>query len=143
MSVGLVVDTFNLGLTEQKLRRLADINIRDLLEVVGSEVEGQTRARIEDEKRSPDGAPWAPWSTDYAKTRHGGHSLLMDEGHLGDAIQYIVSGDEVAVGSNLVYHATHQYGRGPIPARPQLGLSAANERDIQELVGDFIEDLMR
>lgn len=40
----------------------------------------------------------------------------------------------LTMGSNLVYAATHQWGRGPIPARPFLP-------QIEELVGPFQQEL--
>jgi phage virion morphogenesis protein len=98
-------------------------NPAPLLDAMGALVESQTRQRITSTKTAPDGKKWAPWSEKYAVTRHGGHSLLRNEGDLLDAIQHLVSGDTSEVGANLEYAATHQYGdrkRG-IPARPYLG----------------------
>ena len=60
----------------------------ELLESIGAVAESQTRRRISDEKTAPDGTPWAPWSTDYAKTRHGNQSLLQGDGDLLDSIEY-------------------------------------------------------
>jgi len=117
----------------------------ELLESVGALVESQTRRRIQEEKESPEGEAWEAWSERYAATRHGGNSLLQGEGDLLDSIQYLAGDDEVEVGSNLVYAATHQYGdpgRG-IPARPYLGLSDEDEQEIDELIRDFAGDLTR
>ena len=38
----------------------------------------------------------------------------------------------------MVYAATHQFGRGNIPARPFLGVSDENVEDIGALVMKFI-----
>ena len=128
-----------------KLERLARPDQVELMEQIGSLVESQTRNRIKNEKRAPDGTPWKKWSDEYSKTRHGGHSLLMNEGDLLDSIQWQVSGDSVEIGSNLVYARTHQLGRkvgrGRIPARPYLGLSAENRDEISEAIDSWLESL--
>lgn len=82
----------------------------ELLKLIGGEVEDYTRRRISDEKTAPDGTPWAPWSADYAKTRHGGNSLLQGEGGLLDSIEYQVQRNSVRVGSALAYAGVHQDG---------------------------------
>lgn len=82
----------------------------ELLESIGAVVESQTRRRISDEKTAPDGTPWAPWSDAYAKTRHGGQSLLQGDGDLLDSIEYQVQRSSVRVGSPLAYAGVHQDG---------------------------------
>ncbi|QJT15261.1 phage virion morphogenesis protein [Aeromonas sp. 2692-1] len=82
----------------------------ELLESIGAVVESQTRRRISDEKTAPDGTPWEPWSTDYAKTRHGNQSLLQGDGDLLDSIEYQVQRNSVRVGSALAYSGVHQDG---------------------------------
>lgn len=62
----------------------------ELLASLGSIVETQTKIRIADEKKAPDGTPWAAWSEGYARTRHGNQSPLVGEGDLRDSIQYVV-----------------------------------------------------
>ncbi|MFK4751444.1 phage virion morphogenesis protein [Oceanobacter antarcticus] len=151
MSLDLEFSTAELNRLGARLEALANLNEqdqRDLLEGVGALVESQTHRRIRDEKTAPDGTPWDAWSDSYRSTRHGGNSLLMGEGHLDDSIQYIVDGDDVAIGSNLIYDAILQLGGTPdmapgpaaIPARQHLGLSVDNEQDIDELIEDFLRD---
>ncbi|MDP2548485.1 phage virion morphogenesis protein [Oceanobacter sp. 4_MG-2023] len=151
MSLDLEFSTVELQRLSARLIGLAKLNDRDhadLLEGVGGLVEGQAKNRIRNEKTAPDGTPWQAWSDNYRATRHGGNSLLMGEGHLDDSIQYIVDGDEVAVGSNLIYAAIHQLGGTPdmapgpaaISARAYLGLSVENEHDIDGLIEDFLRD---
>lgn len=82
----------------------------ELLESIGAVVERQTRRRISDEKRAPDGGAWAPWTEEYKKTRHGNQSLLEGEGALHDSIEYQVQRNSVRVGSALVYAGVHQEG---------------------------------
>ena len=130
-------------------KRLADLfgklpamRAQALLEEVGAEVENQTRRRVSEEKRAPDGEAWDEWSDAYAATRPPKGGLLELEGHLIDSITYNVNTDTVSVGSNLVYAGVHQYGHGGVPARPYLGQSAENTRELTELVLDWIEKEM-
>ena len=83
---------------------------KELLNVLGSVVESQTRRRIADEKTAPDGRPWDDWSPQYAKTRHGNQSLLQGNGDLLDSIQFIVERNKVRVGSPLPYARVQQEG---------------------------------
>jgi phage gpG-like protein len=55
-----------------------------------------------------------------------------------------VVGDEVEIGSNLIYAATHQMGdeERNIPARAYLGLSDDDESELQEVIDDFISRAM-
>lgn len=116
----------------------------DLLENIGALVESQTRRRIQEEKSGPDGKGWQAWSDRYARNRPGGRSLLQSEGGLLDSIQYLVTGGDVEVGSNLIYAATQQYGdtARSIPARPFLGISDENKGEIDELLQDHYRDLL-
>ena len=148
MSVEFQVDTRELDRLARRLSALSQVDQQDVLEGIGAEVESQTKDRVRNEKTAPDGTPWKPWTGRYRATRHGGNSLLMGEGHLDDSIQYVLTGDEVSVGSNLIYAAIHQFGgtsdmaAGPaaIPARPFLGLSTDDRDDLVELMNDFLED---
>ena len=64
-----------------------------------------------------------------------------------DSIQFIAGANEVEVGTNLIYGAIHQFGGAEvgidIPARPYLGISAENAADIEAVVVDFIEGVLR
>ena len=94
------------------INRMGDPRLgHDGLEQLGGLIENQTKARFS-ERKAPDGTPWAPWSAAYAATRHGGHSLLVGDGHLRDSIAWQMDGSELHVGSNLVYAAIHQFGWG-------------------------------
>jgi len=119
------------------LRQLGGFEMARLADGVGAILESGARGRIAEEKAGPDGAAWDPWSERYDETREERHSLLVAEGSLLDSIAFFATGDEVVVGSNLVYAATHQMGgvEGTnIPARPYLGMSGDEERDIRDLV---------
>lgn len=108
---------------QNRIHALGELDRHDLLDAIGAEIETQTHRRIRDEKSGPDGTPWPNWFAEYAKTRHGNHSLLMGEGNLDDSIQSIVSGDDVETGSNLAYAAVHQFGSDDlvtVPAHQRL-----------------------
>ena len=141
--VGIVIDR-ELERLAERLDRLAGVALDDLMDTIGSEVESQTRRRIESERSDADGTEWDAWSETYKATRHGGHQLLQGEGDLLDSITYQVTGEAVIVGTNLIYGAIHQLGGEPvgipIPARPYLGISKENEDDILDIVELWIDD---
>lgn len=146
--VGVVLHT-DVAVASAKLARLNEAELAELLYVVSVLIEDQTKLRIADEKTSPEGEPWAPWSARYAGTRNARnsrrHSLLVGEGDLRDSIQSYSRGSEAVVGSPLIYAATHQFGDASrnIPARPYLGISADNHQAIEELVAGQLEDLLQ
>lgn len=125
------------------LDRLAQFDVKPLLEGLGAEVESQTRRRIQSDKASPSGEPWQGWSETYAETRHSGQSLLQSMGPLLNSISYQVQGDSVLVGSPLIYAATHNFGdpdRG-IPQREFLGVEGQDFEDLVGITEDFLEAL--
>ncbi|MEM7046990.1 MAG: phage virion morphogenesis protein [Pseudomonadota bacterium] len=137
----------DLGALESINKRLATLTRADthgLLETIGAAVESQTRRRMTEDKTGPDGAAWDDWSPKYAATRHGGHSLLESQGHLVDSIHFAVEGDQVRIGSELVYAATHQHGDESrnIPARPYLGLSEQDRNEIKDVADDYLRSLV-
>lgn len=141
---GLTYDLSGLDRVNDYLDRLVYADRRELLDIVGSTVESQTRQRIEEQEGAPDGTPWPEWSEDYAATRHANHGFLLGEGDLFDSLGYVVGNDGVEIGTNLIYGATHQFGddeRG-IPARPYLGLSDNDESDLETVVDDYLEGLL-
>lgn len=83
---------------------------RELLEQIGATHESQVRRRIQNEKTAPDGTAWPAWSEQYAKTRHGGQSLLSGEGELLSSIENQLLSHAVAIGTPLVYGGVHQNG---------------------------------
>lgn len=113
------VELSNAAEVQEILGRLYAFDHGALFEEIGALVESQTRRRITDEKESPLGVPWAPWSKSYAKAQKkrigdgdtgGAPSLLEREGLLLASMSYQAAGDQVTVGSNREYAATHQFG---------------------------------
>jgi phage virion morphogenesis protein len=146
----------------ERLNRLQPDNLvqAGIMDSIGAEVESQVRRRIQNEKRAPDGAEWPDWSPAYARTRHGGHSLLQSSGGLLDSIETVVSGEQAEVGSPLVYAPVHQhggrrrrtrddrgrfqgFGGGGTPAREFLGLSHENEREIGGVIVEHIAGVLQ
>jgi len=79
-------------------------------------------------------------------TENGGLKPLVDHGILKTSVHWQVRGDSVIVGSDLKYAAIHQFGgkagRGhkvTIPARPFLGLSTGDEREVLAILARRIE----
>lgn len=144
--VRLEVDATDLRRIQAKIDRLAGADFNRLLDDIGGLMESSTRRRIAADKESPSGEPWPAWSPRYAATRHSGHSLLQGEGDLLDSMTYnVLTGGGVEVGSNLVYAATHQFGdrERNIPARPYLGLSSEDLREIERLTDGYVEGLLQ
>lgn len=121
-----------------------------LLRALAAAGESQTRRRIESERRGPDGAPWPEWSPNYAKTRHGGHSLLQSTGALLDSLTSFADDLVGGWGTNLRYAAIHQFGGqtgmkpGPaaIPPRPFLGVSAEDLEELADIAEDYLDRLL-
>jgi phage virion morphogenesis protein len=129
------------------LAALTADELDDLVYTVGQLIETQTKERIATGKTAPDGTPWAPWSEAYGATRHPGQSILLSQGHLLASVQNYTRGDVAEVGTPLVQGAIHQFGgagagKPGLPARPFLGLSEADRREIDQLVVDRIGDIL-
>lgn len=133
------------------LGQLATTDLEDLAYNVGILLESSTKERIATGKASPDGTPWASWSTRHAATRHSGHSLLVQTNDLLNDTQNHTTGSTVRIGNTLVYGAIHQmggeipnaFGRGikvTMPARPYLGISPSDEAAITALVTDSLSE---
>lgn len=132
-------------LAVEQAERMASIDVGELTEHIGEIVERQTLDRF-DEKESPDGEPWQEWSPAYAAWREGrGQGILVLEGELLDSIHLSATRNTATIGSALEYAGYHQApsaasrARGAV-ARPWLGLSTDNEREVQAAVGQFILD---
>lgn len=134
--VSIELDSTDLFKGIAQADRLAGWQLYELADAASELMANQTKKRLELEKAAPDGSRWADWSDDYAATRHGGHSLLRGRDHLLGSVQSYATAEEAVTGSNRAYAAVHQEGSedGDTPARPYLGLSDANERELQALV---------
>lgn len=110
-----------------------------LLADVAKGIIAQTVMRIEVEKESPEGRPWKEWSAGYAATRDPGDSLLVDTRELVGSFEYKIGKAGFSVFTDLDYAGVHQTGGGnSIPARPYLGISEDNAKNI----GEYLESVL-
>jgi phage virion morphogenesis protein len=84
---------------------------------------------------APDGTPWEPLAP-RTIAKKGNNRILQDQGTMRDLLAYQISGDQLTFGTNLIYGATHQFGREAdgIPARPFIGLATGQWNDSDEIV---------
>ena len=128
------------------LRALAGrADLTDALDEIGGSLETSTQRRFETET-DPEGRDWKRLSDATLARRGPGAKKLRDQVDLYDSIGHRVLGKRVAVGANRTYariqHLGGKAGRGKkvtIPARPYLGISAADRREIAEIVRDHLE----
>lgn len=143
MFSALTVHAAELEGLQRRLSRLGGVLREELLDGVGALLESSARDRIGNTKTDPDGQPWDNWSPAYAADRPNGKGLLQDSNALLDSLSHETRPpSEVIIFAATVYAATHQFGRGAIPARAYLGISRDDERDIQSLLDDLIEDAL-
>lgn len=126
---------------EKFIGSLSKFNPAELLDNIGALVQEQTEMRFDNET-DPDGKKWVAWSSKYQKSGKG-INILRNTQRLFSSINYQVKGNKVEVGSNVEYSAVHNYGyeKRKIPKRAFLGLSNQNNKDVDNLVKLYIEDL--
>ena len=126
---------------EKFINSLSNFNPAELLDNIGALVQEQTEMRFESET-DPDGKKWVKWSSKYQKSGKG-INILRNTQRLFGSINYQVKGNQVEVGSNVEYSATHNYGDKSrnIPKRTFLGMGEQNQKDVDNLVKLYIEDL--
>lgn len=143
--VSIRVDTRELDrLADKTVANLEDAKPdRALFDAIGAALASSTMDRFEDQ-RGPDGREWQP--SQRAEKENG--QTLVDQGHLR-IITHRPGDSQVEVGSNLIYAAIHQFGGEAgrnlavtLPARPFLGIDAADEREIGDIVTDHLREAM-
>lgn len=106
--------------------------------------------------RAPDGSVWAPKSPVTIAAQGGRRTNRLDtrplfgpSGALSSTIAYEAFPDRVEWGSPMVYAAMQHFGGsksafphlwGDIPARPFLGVSAEDEVQILDIIGDWLSE---
>ncbi|MDR3174453.1 MAG: phage virion morphogenesis protein [Treponema sp.] len=143
---------------------LSDADRGRLLHSIGVEMKEKTVDRFTT-KKSPEGDTWkalAEKTRDYyaSKGLLGSRSLLVGKGYLRDSLRSEVQDGawSVLVGATMEYAAVHQFGaeirpksapylyapgygrlkKATIPARPYLGVSAADANLIAEAAATFL-----
>lgn len=66
------------------------------------------------------------------------HPLLVLTGALRNSIAPQANNRRASVVSTILYGPTHQFGRGPIPARPFMVLQSGDEREAVEILERYI-----
>lgn len=129
------------------LERLAAAGFlnKAVFNAIGEELLLSTDARF-DSQTDPDGRPWEPLNAKYAEWKrafHGHDRILKLRGYLRDTLRYQATDASVAIGSNRIYSAIHQFGgqagrehKATIPARPYLGVSDDDVAAILEIIED-------
>lgn len=136
-------------------------NLEPLLRDIAFLGENSTRQRFRDQV-DPEGQRWKP----SVRAQITGTKTLTKDGHLGDSINSTADQRSAAWGTNRIYAAIHQFGgviraksaaglRFKIPgfgwvtkrqvtivARPFLGVSADDQRDMLELASQHISILI-
>lgn len=116
---------------------------------VGEHLLNSVKDNFENES-APDASPWRSLSDATRKQRalkfgNAPLTILRASGDLMNSINVETDASQARVGSPLVYAAIHHFGgdagRGrkvTIPARPYLGLSAADEEEILAIAEDWL-----
>jgi phage gpG-like protein len=153
MSLRIILDLRGLVAAEAALDRLSPLDEAKLLDGLARTIQMQTRRRIEEDKKAPDGTPWQP-------NMRGG-SVLYLTGALARSIDYVVTGMRAIVGSGLIYSRIQQeggtivpkdkkalafqMGNGmafaqsvTLPPRPYIGVSQDNREELIDIAVAFI-----
>lgn len=146
----------------KRLGRLGNLETRGALNAIAEGLRTSTVERFTEEK-SPEGKKWKP----SIRAREEGGKTLTKTAHLKNSIRAKVSENGLAVGTNDIRAATHQFGdertiraknkpyltfkiggqwkrvvsvKVNIPARPFLGISAQDEQDINDTLEEIFEE---
>lgn len=133
----LVINTDELRRVGQHFNKVAMAGRRDLLEQLAGVAEAQTKRRILDDKKAPDGTPWKEWSDEYAKTRGNQHSLLVGHGDLHDDIAAEVSGK-----LSITVFSIREYAGAQDATRPFMGMSKDDAKEFEEVAIDYLADIL-
>lgn len=120
---------------------------QSLMKGLGTEIVEQSRSRILETQRDPEGNQWQDYAASTlrglkAKGLANVVSLLHRSGMLQSSIEVQrKSSWDVLVGSVMEYAAVHQWGykKRNIPARPYLGVSTDDIADLTNLAALFLK----
>ena len=127
-----------------RLKQMSDLDTADMLDDIGGYMVSVITRRFRT-SIGPDGQPWLP--SERALESDG--KTLVDRGNLRDSVTYVVGRGQVAIGTNIVYGAIHQFGgqagrghKATLPARPYLGMSDRDKTEIQDIMGDYVRGVI-
>lgn len=129
------------------LKRLARAggNLTDAFAEIGEHLTESTRNRF-DQGVDPEGNQWEPLAAKtVVRKKKNADKILLESGGLMDSLHYNASSHQLEFGTNLIYGATHQFGRedAGIPARPFLGISTDDEHEILNIIEDHIRSALK
>jgi phage virion morphogenesis protein len=146
---------------EKNLNRLKKMSFLALHKEIGEQLLTNTKERFR-KQVDPDGKPWAK---SFRAVQEKGKTL-MDKRELYNSLSFKAKPDRVDVGTNKIYAATHQEGavikprkakylkfkfngsfrtvkKVKIPARPFMGINRNDRQDIEEIIRERIEEILR
>ncbi|MCL1960897.1 MAG: phage virion morphogenesis protein [Desulfovibrionaceae bacterium] len=139
--INITVNISALQPLQAKLRGLAGMDTRALMPRLGEYLLRSTQERFKTET-GPDGIHWAalkPKTLKYKKKNRD--KILTLSGALQSRwLHYEATATQAVIYNNAIYAATHQFGRGPIPARPFLGISHQDAQEINAITRDWLEE---
>lgn len=115
-------------------------DLSPVMESIAAIVESSTRERFST-KQNSEGVAWQELAPDTIRQKNGRGGILVDRGDLMKSITAHATAVSVDVGTDELYGKYHQMGWG-VPQREFLGLSEDDVLDIQDLLNDFMEDLL-
>lgn len=106
-----------------RLRRAGGRAVTDVVKAVAAEAQDLVAEGFR-RSTAPSGAPWRPLAQARARNRRRGDrgKPLVDTGRLRASVttRPRIDATGFTITADPIYAATHQYGRGAIPARPFL-----------------------
>lgn len=115
-------------------KKLGDLT--HLMQAIGSLLEGSTRERFAD-KKDPNGVAWENLMPS-TKAQKGNNNILVKSGDLLRSITNHADRYSVTVGTPEHYGVYHQFGTTKMSARPFLGLSDEDTKNIYELINEIL-----
>ncbi len=98
-------------LLERFLSRFA--NLRPATALIGQNVTESVQRNFE-EHRSPEGEPWEELSPKYRRWKvrkgHNAENILILDNHLARSVHPEPTGDDVRIGTDMIYGRIHQLG---------------------------------
>jgi len=153
IAINIDVDYRNVSDAIDRLK--SHLKSKTFMETIGKQVADQGKARIRSrENTAPDGKPWVSLAASAIARKkrlgRGDKGMLQLYGRLADRITFQdATDDSVSIGADLVYAMIHQRGgnagrglKAKIPARPYIGLSAGQKKQLEEKVTVWVKKLI-
>lgn len=114
-------------------------DLEPALRDIGEYLLESTQQRFIDQQ-APNGEPWDPLSPKTLAKKKRQDRVLIETGTLVDTLHYQLGVNQLTLGSNMEYAATHQFGRESdgIPARPFLGIAVFERVEILAILRDHL-----